>query len=894
MNIMNQLTKKHMKNNRKRTLMTILGVIVSVAMITAVATAVTTFIHFFQMHEMDLGGNWHLKYEGLAPDKMEEAESLPNTENVFYTQDDLYGRAIGQETKSDRMPYLYLQAYTPEAREKMHLNLVEGRYPEKADEIAIPEHLSFKDGVSYKIGDTITLETGRRYKEGTECVLSQNTAYDLEYQLEEFKVLEIKSYVITGIIAKPNFEGYGTPGYTCVTYLDLANLSDQDQVTAYVYQKKVENSIYDQGTANTVKLGLDESKVEFHDHLLAYYGVSQYDNFNRMIEMLELVLLVIIMVGSISLIYNSFAISITERSKQFGMLSSVGATKQQKRNAVFYEGAMIGVIAIPLGILAGIGGMAITFSIVGPMLTSSFTIETPLTMYVSMDSILIAIVFSILTIFISAYLPALKASRISAIEAIRQIQDIKLGKKAVRTNRLVRKLFGLEGDLALKNLKRNKKRFRALVFSLFISLVLFITVSSYVYYVKKGAFMAKDPAEYDISIGFGQDTPKEELLTALKEVEGISGGLGMTTYTGEFVIPEDYLVSHLTEQAKKAKVELFRRYGYEKEEAEQSAVEDTYQEVEFVVLDDASYQAFLKENGIREESQNNEIAGILINRHVSQVGYSLIEADMLDVKAGDILPFHYQTYDAYYDEEGNKNLVPSDTISMEIKLLEVSEKLPLGISGGDLRSRIDLVLSEKMMEQFLSDLPEGVTVNPYTSYLFTVDQKDGIDDRMQPVLKSYQSTNYYYYNAMETVKENQQLLLVMSVFAYGFITLISLICIANLCNTISTSFILRRKEFAMLKSVGMTPKSFHKMIHFESLFYGLKALLYGIPVSVFMTCFIYKIVNDNFMSEFVFPWKNYFIGIAAVFCVVGVAMRYASSKIKEESIVAGLKSDIDS
>ena len=148
-------------------------------------------------------------------------------------------------------------------------------------------------------------------------------------------------------------------------------------------------------------------------------------------------------------------------------------------------------------------------------------------------------------------------------------------------------------------------------------------------------------------------------------------------------------------------------------------------------------------------------------------------------------------------------------------------------------------------------------------------------------------------NRYEQERQDKQLVAVMSIFAYGFITLISLICVANLCNTIATSFALRRREFAMLKSVGMTPKSFRRMIYFESLFYGFKALLYGLPVSVIITYQIYKAVNNNFMTGFAFPWMTYVIGIISVFLVVGIAMTYSTVKIKDESIITGLKSEIN-
>lgn len=899
MNIMNQLTRKHMKSNKKRTIMTILGVIVSVAMITAVATAANSFTAYVQQIQMQSSGSWHVKYENISINHLEEVAKDSNTKNVFYTQDGLYGLPMDAKTKLEQKPFLYLQAFTPEAIEEMHVIVKTGRLPEKEGEIAIPSHLKFQDDVSYEIGDTITLEVGERYvgEFTAEHTLTQDEEYMKDGVDEEFHINETRSYVITGIIDEPGYEEYSAPGYSCITYLDEDALTEESQITAYLYLNKVTKQIYKEYQEKAATFDLEKNQVKFNDDVLTYYGVTHYESFNKMLEMLEIVLLIIIMIGSISLIYNSFAISITERSKQLGMLSSVGATKQQKRNSVFFEGTMIGAIAIPIGILAGIGGIGITFALVGPVLSRSFRYDLPLKLCVSFESILVAVIFSIITIFVSAYIPARKASRISAIDAIRQTQDIRILGKAVRTRCWVRRVFGLEGELALKNLKRNKRRFRALVFSLFISLVLFISVSSYVYYVTKGADMAMGTGGYDVMMHFPEERPEEELLDQLREVEGVKNGMGVTTYSADFLIPSDYLEQHITEQCKKAKRTIYKLYGYSEREIKQQMESNNTYGIEFVVLDDSSYKEYLKELDIKGTTQDegqDTFGGILVNRHKSQVGYSMLEADILDVLAGDEIPVTYMKYDSMVNEDGGESYVSSGEMDLAIKLIGVADTLPLGISFSSIDSPMVVVVAENVMQQIQSFMTDDDLSYVRESYFFKVDREDGIDERFETVLtQDGDGITYYYYNVIARDRQNRQLLMVLSVFAYGFITLISLICIANLCNTISTSFMLRRREFAMLKSVGMEPKAFHRMIYFESLFYGLKALVYGIPVSFAITCKEYAIINDNFMSEFTFPWKTYLIGVLAVFMVVLVAMRYASSKIKDESIIEGLKSEID-
>src|SRR5699024_9809081 len=208
----------------------------------------------------------------------------------------------------------------------------------------------------------------------------------------------------------------------------------------------------------------------------------------------------VIIVGSFSLIYNAFAISVSERSQHLGMLSSVGATKKQKRNSILFEGAVIGAVSIPFGLVSGIGGIAVTLTFINSILQRFDDFKTDLTVHVTPFVIMIAVAISILTIFISAYIPAVRASRISAIDAIRQAKDIKLTQKKVKTSKLVRKLFGMEAEIALKNLKRHKRRYYATVLSLVISIILFLTVAFLSEQIRATSYLTFGDINYDLDM----------------------------------------------------------------------------------------------------------------------------------------------------------------------------------------------------------------------------------------------------------------------------------------------------------------------------------------------------------------------------------------------------------
>ena len=148
-----------------------------------------------------------------------------------------------------------------------------------------------------------------------------------------------------------------------------------------------------------------------------------------------------------------------------------------------------------------------------------------------------------------------------------------------------------------------------------------------------------------------------------------------------------------------------------------------------------------------------------------------------------------------------------------------------------------------------------------------------------------------FINYAEGVESNRSVIIIIKVFAYGFIILISLIAAANVFNTITTNINLRRRDFAMLKSVGMDDKGMRKMLNFECILYGTKALIYGLPVSVGVTYLIYRSIRRGIDTEFFIPWTAVGIAVLSVFIVVFVTMMFSMNKIKKDNPIDALKNE---
>ena len=400
--------------------------------------------------------------------------------------------------KNEDKPYLYLKAYSKGSIEKLGISLVEGRLPENDNEVVISSHIKSNGGVEYKIGDELDLNLGERISGGES--LGQGVALE-DVENEEFVPKSEKTYKIVGIIERPNFdvEPYRAHGYTVLTILSDKYVTNN--LNVYVRYKDVKKHI----TTTAQIIGIDEqvmkritdpsngmisesdaeafgnAKYSFseNDGLLRWENLEFNESTTNTLYAVSAVVIVII-VTSVFCIKNSFEISITEKTRQYGMLASVGATSKQIKKNVLYEGLILGIIGIPVGILSGLVAIFILLKVISNILKDFSGIE--FIYATSFLAIAISIVLASITIYLSARKSAKKASKISPIEAIRNTDDIKIKAKKLRSPKIIKRLFGVGGDISYKNLKRNRKKYRTTVISIIVSVSIFIAMSAFVQY----------------------------------------------------------------------------------------------------------------------------------------------------------------------------------------------------------------------------------------------------------------------------------------------------------------------------------------------------------------------------------------------------------------------------
>lgn len=846
MSILNDLTIKNLKLNKKRTIVTIVGIILSTALMVGIGLLFSSFQDYMIRETISYNGKYEAEYGDVSLDKL---NSIDKKDFSYF-----YQKPIGFskfDSANEYKPYLYISSVNKEYFNELHL--ISGRFAENDSELVISNHINTNGGASYKIGDIITLKYGERVIEGV------NTLANNEYYEEEtLNIVGEKTYTIVGIVERSNFEDYSASGYSTFT-LDMNDKEGTADVYVMFNNKK---KIIKQSEDLAKKLGYDNA-ISYNSTLLALYGESTYGNIMKSMITMIVIMLSLVSIGCIVVIYNSFAISVMERKKEFGLLSSIGATKKQLSYTVFFEALIEGTIGIILGIGGAYIGIGTVILIINNLIGDILVLK--LNLVTNIMFIIIPVIFMILVIFISALVPSRRAAKVSPIEAIRQNDDIKINKKKIKTGKLVNKLFGIEGEIALKNIKRNKKKYRVTIVSLFISIVLFISFSSYMNYTIDTASSVMGEVPYDYQISYFGDDNDIDALDKISEIiksndvkEYVSYSASNLSIIGNYTYSDEYLDFYKS------------AYG---DDGIKALTNLKYQYISIYILDDISYNKYKELIGLDKDSV------ILLNKFkgVSYGNNKRVNYDIPVINNGDInikiCNFDDNDEDVDTTKYCNKKI---DNIFITNKSFDLIEEFSY-------MSDFKLIVNKKLYDN-ISD-----SGTHYTQYNIISDNTDNID-KLTKELDKYDNVNYT--NVKESMKQANNMILVIKILMYGFIGLVTLIGVTSVFNTISTSMALRKREFAVLRSIGLTRKGFNKILFFESLFFGLKSLIYAIPVSLGVTIIIHYALADMMsINSIVIPWKAIIISIVSVFVIVLLTMMYSTSKIKKHNIIEQIREE---
>ena len=865
---------KNIRHNKKWAIVTIAGIVISAMMITAVATFAVSMLNFMQRDAVYRVGDWHAKLSNHRFENLEDVTEHDFVDEYIITRNVGYARL--PTSLNHLRPYLFLMEYSDNQGESIPLSLLDGRMPENIYELVISLEIIEDAGSPFEIGDVIELEVGRRSRadaiSGTNLRQNNPLVTDINGWIDEVITPAFtREFTIVGIMNRPSFEFSGAPGYTVITYLDANNIAPRDVVDIHITTHELNENFFEKAEQFRIDTNSLVQNTELNRELLQLYGIAETETTLNVVFQLAIAVIFIIMIASVSLIYNAFAISVSERTKQLGTLASIGATKRQKAKFIYFEGLIISLIAIPTGIILGTFGMGLVLRLSsGALRQMGGFYAQNIDLVIEPYSIFAAIIISVLSIAISSYFPARRASKVSPIEALRQTGDFKIKNKEPKSVGLISKLFGFEGVIAQKNIKRNSRKYRTTKLSLILSLVLFLTVSYFSASFAEHTTQQMRGINYDVEVrhnlvgGFDHNRI-HELEPINEELMQISAARNSVTVSSFDNLHSVIPTSGVTEAAQQVRNVPWG--------------EGLLLRARLITLDDVTFDQFARRAGVNPDRmrQTDGSAAIIINQGASELRGRHVQGDILNRNmSGE------QIWVSFGDNIHTR---------VELEVVALTSHRPTGITIPEM-SEVVLVVSNAVFANIQRRVPRHAQDPVLPRVLLEGRDSFELDRQAREILlENSDVTNGIVRNVYIQTRAERNTVRVISIFSTGFIILISLIAIANVFNTLNTGIALRKREFAMLRATGMTVSALGKSLRFESILLSIISLLFAVPLSIGISYAIYLFqqLENQIISAFSLPIFSYILGAIVTFVIMIFTMMLAAQKVKKESIVERLK-----
>lgn len=850
------ISGRYLKSNKKRTALTIIGIILSVALITSICTFILTVQNSMLEQQIKEVGAFHAVVEKATRADIEKLEINPkidklglgkSEEPVQFIKDKLIG----------------INHLNESGFELMNVQLEEGELPKKGNEIAVERWILryFESGI--KVGDEIEIKDEKG---------------------------NAKSYVLSGIVKDDwRSQNIGTAkGYMAVDHEILQG----SEVTALVQIKEKADKWQ---VINEIKESVSEgAEVSHNEDLMRLTGESSDSGLNAAITTVVIMVIGIVVLATVVVIYNAFQISIAERIKQIGLLRAIGTTKKQIINLVLREATLMILIGVPLGMFFGIIAVyciAFVFTKLTP--TGDFS---NLKVVLSPITLILSGIIGALSIYASAYLPARSAGKTSPLVAISSQALIKKEKRS-RGGLFLGRFLKIDWGMALKNVKRNKKRFYVTVFSMAISVTLFVTFTSFAKFSSNftDEITESNDMDFSVSLNYNDDNVdgiSEKLIDEVKAIPNVeniykrySRLSTCEALVDRSIIPEEVL---------KWSEESGKEFGMNENRLSTVSL-DGKEKLSIPVVIDAYDEGKLEKSHkyVKEGSIDNlKEDAIIVVRNTRFFGERTLISPMANLKVGDEVPL---STDYYYDGESSEVQIKEDLnyASDEVEKLKVAAIVEVApFKDADYYETLNIIVSEKTAEKIIKDnlyLQNQYYVESLDIRLTDDVYVDGVDS----ALRELENTNpgITYFNKIEFNKQDKAFKIQMLILLMGFTIVISLISAVNIVNTVTTNILLRRKELAALEAIGMTNKQVRRMITFEGVLFGIYGGIIGSVLGTAFSYMLYEPMSSIRRFAFAFPWQSIIIAVTAVVIVGYISALIPLRRLKKDSIIEVIRGE---
>ena len=981
MNATTNFTVKSLRANKVRTLVTIAGVALAAALLTAVLTTYVSLNDYLYRSEAHLAGTWMACVEAdgssALDEKIVDAQADPQVAGTAIMRDVGFAKLTADQ-QNTQGTYLAIRSIEGDVGDICGIEPSEGRLPENDHEIMLFSTWNDYGGVS--LGDAVTFDVGQRVARlapGEEGFMSAGTmtaswgvqgeAHEseitdgtplnssmgvLEADIdggifnEEIANTEERTYTVVGFYDRPGYALSTAAGMVGVT----AGSAAPDAFTDVFFTlNDVANT---QQVEEAAEALFPDEHVVLHTAMLRYMGVSSDSSIWATFYGLVVVLAAVIVVACVSLIFNAFNISVAERIKQFGLLSSVGASRRQLRRAVVLEGAIVAVIGIPCGLLIGLAGCAATFAALGPAISQlAGSGEVAFRVAVNGWVLAAASVLTFVTVLVSVWIPAKRASRTNIIDSLRAASGSRVSKRGAaraakctgasslwKARGAAGRVLGVGGMLARINRKRGTGKGRAASVSLALAIVLLMTAGSLNVFlgtltdvVTGGGEMA---GEVGVMAQLDMETPQPAAPTTPEAVATANSELfarQAEVFAGAFhdlsrvagaqpvgwKMTSDAYAIVPAAMAGEALVDQESGMGGKMVDGRVGTVGSV------AYLDDAAFDDYAKSLGLnpadfRDPEHLRAIAlarGYGNNGSVYQLLDILREPGTLEVVEavtyhgepaagigvgvtsgeGNAEAFAFQPY-LEGDDDGVEwfPMDEADVQTASIEVVALADE-PAPIVGGP-GAGLQLIVPESMAayQGF------GSTSPIFYGYF---DSADGDHGALAEELATagsayfhdkspYELAFYSFNDYIEQRDSNQMIATVVNVFCLLFAVILALIAMANVFNTVTNSLILRRREFAVMKSVGLSNRQFRAMVAEECVAWCICGLVPGVLLSLFVSFLLWQVISGSMTGlPFTLPWSYVALAAAMTIVAVGASVAYGMHRCRADNVVEALRAD---
>ena len=857
MNLYTSLTLRYLKQNKRRTLVTIIGIILATALICGIGNICTSFMDYQMRDEIQSSGSFYATFTDIDKEKASVITKSSGVSEYGYKKN--LGSVILDKKNSTSLD---INVFDKNTINSFQITLKKGSYPKNESELIVTQDLLNK--WNKKIGDKITLNLGE-------------LIYDDMGMISKLKNPQKTTFKIVGTLDKALYNSkFAIAGF------DINSVDKNEKFDVSICTKNPKD-IYKTAISIGKNIGLvqkdnpkDESynydeqanlyfkDIEYNEGLLRLLGASSYSNINITLLLIVGLVASLVIIATIATIYNSFSIAISERKKQFGILNSIGATKSQIMKLVFLEGFLVSIVGIPIGLLSGTVAIDIVFKVIKTFFKTSMFGELDFRVVFTPIVFILSTLVILLTIFISALIPAINAAKISPLEAIKNSSNLKVGK--IKSSKLVKKIFKTEGELAYKNLRRNKGKFRITLFSLVISIVIFISFNGFV-----DMFIETNQINYgtitnDLTLYENKLFTKEEVQNTIDELKTING-------LKDIAIDKGYNLNvHVDEKNinKDLRESLKQSHYVDMDNSNYNFINSRLYIPGYFSISNIK----LSEGKFDRKTAKAENGVILVRYSYQESLAKKGKVVLSNYKVGDTLNCTITSYDSDGKESEKE---------VKLKILAITDEILTGNNQYP-ETSFGVVAYDDLIPSL------GITDDESSSNLYYVatNQEKSTRDEVKKVAEE---NNLSVMDSIDEAQKLEQTMNVMKIFVYGFIVVISLVSVTNIINTISTNINLRKREFAIIKSIGVTPQGFKKMIYMESILYGILSLIYGIPIGICMNVIMNRILEGMITVQTLIPYKAILICVVAIFVITFIASYIPLKKMSKENIIDNIRQE---